>query len=170
MGSILWVMLKRRAEFFESYLIKETFNSVNKWIIFKKGFNYLTHFPKVNSLCQIKKRFNSSSQFFEKNFNLKSHWKSSIKKCSILWVIFWKRFNFWVIFWNCFQFFESYWKEGLYSLNQIFSKKKVQCLVICCEKNSLNHIQKKKFSSLNHIQQKKFLWVISKKVQFIESF
>ena len=73
--SILWVMLKRRVQFFEIFL-KKNVNHV------QKGFNYLTHFPKVNSISQIKNRV----QLF------KSYWKFLI-----LWVIlkkfYWKMFN-----------------------------------------------------------------------------
>ena len=124
--SILWVMLKRRVQFFELYFL-----FLKKlWITFKKGFNYLTNFPKKSTLSKklilkviLKKFYWKNVQFFESYFD----------EGSILSVILKKRFN---------------------SVSHI--QKKVQFCESNSKKfNSASRIQKK-FNSVSHIFQKRF--------------
>ena len=105
-GKILWVMFKKKVQFFESYLTKG-FNSVNR--IQKKRFISFSHTEsKRGSILEghifhfffwKKKKLKSTSlvqkkvQFFESCQKKKVHSFSHVKKGSIFWVIFQEEFN-----------------------------------------------------------------------------
>ena len=104
-GSILWVILKKEVQFFESYEKKNQFwdffekkvsfflncfstKKFNFWVTFKKWFRFFESYSKKKE-----KRFHSLNQFFKKS-NPLTHIQ---KDGSILWVMFKKRFNSWVM-------------------------------------------------------------------------
>ena len=143
MGSILWVTLKRRVQFCESYK-KNKFNSLRLiqkkssilWVVFRKGFNFF-------------------DPFFRKEVNSLSHIE---KKGSFLWVIL-KRMV---------QFFELYFKEGFNAWSLFFFEKVNYLNHIQKKINSLSRIQQKKKIQFLWVINKKssVLRVIYKKVHF----
>ena len=113
---ILWVNFFKKKMLWVVFLFKK-FNSLSFFFFSKNGFNFFESCWKegFNSLrffssesrskrVQLFDSF-SKSQFFKSNKKkgstlqvilkifefFESYWKSSIEKCSILWVIFWKK-------------------------------------------------------------------------------
>ena len=171
-GSILWVMLKRRVQF-----LWDVFFFQKNWIRLKKGFNYLTHFPKVNSF-KSNQKYNSSSRilirvqffpFFLKKKKVQFCDSNSKKKGSILWVKFKNS-----------QFCESFFEKSSF-LGVIFEQKvRFFSSYLNKRSNSLRHIKEIRVQFFGHIERKKVqfcesywknssLRVKQKKVQFFES-
>ena len=165
--SILWVMLKRRVQFFELYFL-----FLKKlWITFKKGSIIWLIFQKStlskNLILKVilKKFYWKNVQFFESYFDEGSILSIILKKGSILWVIFKKKFNsvsqiqkssILRVEFKKVQFCESYFPKKVQSfqwylrrvqyfqLFESFFKKKVQFFASYLNKrsNSVSHIQK----------------------------
>ena len=139
LSSIVWVILQKKSQFFESYSKRVQFFESSK-----KGFKSLRHHVKEGSILWVilKKRGDNSLSHIQKGFNsLESSQKGfkslrhHVKESSILWVIFKKEFNslshlkkgfssrhhdkegsiLWVIFFfkkpKGWQFFESYFQK-----------------------------------------------------------
>ena len=92
MGSILWVIFKRKkVQFFES-CSKSEFNFYESML--KKKFNSMSHVENgFNSLSDVQKEgFNSLSHVEKEGFNSVSLIK---KKGSIQWITVFEKFNSW---------------------------------------------------------------------------
>ena len=135
-SSILWVMLNRRVQFFES--------------CWTEGFNSFSHVEQKGSILwvMLKRRVQFCQSFWKEGFNSVSLIK---KKGSIQWIIFFEKFNSWSQNKKGFQCLESF----------LFFPTKIKFIESHSEKkkfNSLSHIQQKKFNSLEQ-----YLWVLIKK-------
>ena len=137
------------------------------WAIVEKGFNSLIQkLKKVPSLesqifsilgvKKIFKKFNSLSFFFEKS--------------PILWVLLWRGFNsLRQIFENPVHSFESSFSEGLNSLGDVENKGSILWVTLKKKSSILWVVVKKIFNSLSHTEKISTLWVMLKKVPFLES-
>ena len=153
--SILRVIFLKRVQFLESCW-KEGFNSLShigkKKVpffdsYFQKGFKSLSHIQFLESIF-----FWQKEQIFESGFFKK-------KKRSILWVIFFTKFNSWSEIEKRVQFFEAYRKKK-FSAGVLFAKR-VQFF-----KSNL----KKRVQFFESFLKKFNYWVtIKKKVQFFGS-
>ena len=168
-GSILWVILLEKVQFFESILRKLGLNSLSPFLEIRFNF-WVNQKKKINSLSHVGKqwRFNSSRHIEKKGSLLwvkgrvqfcESCWKEgftsvSDKKSSILWVFFVSKNS---ILWVMSRKGSILWV--------IFLKKEVQFCESC----------KKKSSILWVILKSQFVWVFLRraffpKVEFFESY
>ena len=178
---------KKRRQFFASYWKKfHSFSRVKKveffeshrrvqfiwsFFFFSKKFNSWIHIFQKRSIYSLSQTFWKRSHFL---------WPMLKRRVQFLRLMFFKGFNCLNPFVKRVQFFETnFWQYG--SILWVIFNSRVQFSESCWRKGSvlwvtfnkcsiLSSVFKKVFNSLSSIQKCSILWVISKKVQFFESY